>query len=141
MFLVIAENMCPDLEALENGLIRITEVGFEAGLLATYVCNEGYTISSAVDATRICQLSGEWTGIAPTCTSMYTIMQNLIAYILSLAKLQSINFGMVSCVSLALVTVTQASTIIGLLKLCTFVLLLQSMIVKRILLLQIMELC
>lgn len=63
--------MCPDLESLENGVIRITEVGFEAGLLATYECNEGYTISSAVDATRICQLSGEWTGTAPTCISTY----------------------------------------------------------------------
>ena len=63
--------MCPDLESLENGVIRITEVGFEAGLLATYECNEGYTISSAVDATRICQLSGEWTGMAPTCISTY----------------------------------------------------------------------
>ena len=68
-FYLHTENMCPDLEPLENGVIRITDVGFEAGLLATYECNEGYTISSAVDATRICQLSGEWTGTAPTCIS------------------------------------------------------------------------
>ena len=74
------ENMCPDLESLENGVIRITEVGFEAGLLATYECNEGYTISSAVDATRICQLSGEWTGTAPTCTSTYSCAYVMVEY-------------------------------------------------------------
>lgn len=61
--------MCPDLGVLDNGIIKITEVGFQAGLLATYECNNGYTISSILDATRVCQLSGEWTGTAPTCIS------------------------------------------------------------------------
>lgn len=65
-----AENMCPDLGVLDNGMIRITEVGFQAGLLATYECSVGYTISSFLDAARVCQLSGEWTGMAPTCISM-----------------------------------------------------------------------
>ena len=62
--------MCPDLGELDNGVITLTEVAFEAGLLATYVCDEGYTISSSTAATRVCQLSGEWTGEAPTCISM-----------------------------------------------------------------------
>lgn len=62
--------MCPNLESPENGVITLMEVGFEAGILATYDCNEGYTISSFLDATRVCQLSGEWSGEAPTCISM-----------------------------------------------------------------------
>ena len=61
--------MCPVLEDPENGMIRFMEVGFEAGLLATYECNEGYTISSFIDSTRVCELSGQWTGEAPTCIS------------------------------------------------------------------------
>ena len=64
--------MCPDLD-LENGMIINTEVQFEAGLLATYVCDDGYTISSSVDAARICQLNGEWTGEAPTCIGMFIV--------------------------------------------------------------------
>ena len=60
-------NTCPALEPLENGMIEVTEVGFEGGFLATYECNEGYTISSFIDSTRVCTLSGEWTGEPPTC--------------------------------------------------------------------------
>lgn len=39
------------------------------GSLATYSCDEGFTISGS--RTRICRPNGLWSGEQPTCTSKY----------------------------------------------------------------------
>ena len=37
---------------------------------AVYTCNTGYNLTG--DMTRTCQANGTWSGIAPTCESIYT---------------------------------------------------------------------
>ena len=64
--------MCPQLSTPDNGQITITATS--GGLLATYFCNEGYSLSSNVDGIRICsQITGEWSGFAPTCISEFVV--------------------------------------------------------------------
>ena len=64
--------VCPELEHPDNGNIRLMDTS--GGLLATYSCDDGYTISSTVDGIRVCsQTSGEWSGIAPICISEFVV--------------------------------------------------------------------
>lgn len=55
---------CGALSAPTNGRVDAPSTGFSA--TATYACNTGYLLVG--DATRTCQMSGAWSGAAPTCT-------------------------------------------------------------------------
>ena len=60
-FHILCISECPQLESPQDGSVKIT-VG--ASEVATYSCNEGFTISGS--DTRSCS-SGTWTGQAPVC--------------------------------------------------------------------------
>ncbi|XP_063401402.1 sushi, von Willebrand factor type A, EGF and pentraxin domain-containing protein 1-like [Mytilus trossulus] len=55
---------CPDLEALDNGVISTTGQSFLR--TATYSCNIGYKIDG--NSERECQSDGTWSGTSPTCS-------------------------------------------------------------------------
>jgi hypothetical protein len=54
---------CGVLSAPANGSVDAPSTGFSA--TATYACNVGYLLVG--DTTRTCQMSGAWSGAAPTC--------------------------------------------------------------------------
>lgn len=54
---------CGALSAPTNGSVDAPSTGFSA--TATYACNTGYLLVG--DTTRTCQMSGAWSGAAPTC--------------------------------------------------------------------------
>ena len=54
---------CGVLSAPTNGSVDAPSTGFSA--TATYACNTGYLLVG--EATRSCQMSGAWSGAAPTC--------------------------------------------------------------------------
>ena len=58
--------LCSGLPAPANGSVSI-DGGTRFGATATYSCGVDYTLVGA--ATRICQASGDWSGIAPTCVA------------------------------------------------------------------------
>ena len=60
-YIVLCISECPQLESPQDGSVKIT-VG--ASEIATYSCNEGFTISGS--DTRSCS-SGTWMGQAPLC--------------------------------------------------------------------------
>ena len=62
-YIVLCTSECPQLESPQDGSVKIT-VG--ASEVATYSCNEGFSISGS--DTRSCS-SGTWTGQAPVCLS------------------------------------------------------------------------
>ena len=43
--------------------------GTDFGSVATYSCTSGYDLTG--DMTRMCEVTGAWSGEAPTCTSEY----------------------------------------------------------------------
>lgn len=60
-------NACaPALTAPANGSVNVT-TGV-TGDVATYACDQGYTLSG--DNTQTCLPSGEWSGTAPTCAEV-----------------------------------------------------------------------
>lgn len=59
-------SLCsPSLTAPTNGTVDRTTGATED--VATYGCDLGYTISGG--STRTCQVTGTWSGVAPTCTA------------------------------------------------------------------------
>ena len=58
---------CGNLTDPANGQVTLT-AGTTFGLTATYRCNTGYTLVG--DSTRTCQVTGNWSGSAPTCEGM-----------------------------------------------------------------------
>ena len=56
--------LCPVLTVPNGG--NITSNGRTFRNMATFSCNEGYTIDG--ESIRICQPEGYWSGISPTCT-------------------------------------------------------------------------
>ena len=46
-----------------NGLVCVT--GSEVGSVATYLCNDGYTLEGGVE--RMCESDGKWNASMPTC--------------------------------------------------------------------------
>ena len=57
--------LCPSLDSPDNGYVSVTSTF--VGDRANYHCNSGYRQSGS--SSRRCQLSGEWSGIQPTCIS------------------------------------------------------------------------
>ncbi len=60
-------NDCGDLTNPENGMVSFTST--LQGSIATYTCNEGFTIDT-FPASRICLQTG-WSGSEPQCTSKH----------------------------------------------------------------------
>ena len=58
---------CGALENPNNGSVSVPETVFSN--MATYVCDTGYVLSGG--STRTCQVTGEWSGNAPTCEGKY----------------------------------------------------------------------
>ncbi|XP_064387176.1 uncharacterized protein LOC135335578 [Halichondria panicea] len=56
---------CMGLTNPIDGMITLTTTTFES--IATYSCNTGLSLSG--EATRTCQATGVWTGLAPTCVA------------------------------------------------------------------------
>ncbi len=54
---------CGELAAPTNGSVAVPSTGFSA--TATYACDPGYLLEG--DGARTCQMSGTWSGSAPTC--------------------------------------------------------------------------
>ena len=59
--------VCPDLNHPSNGTVSISS-NF-VGERANYNCKYGYRLSGSFS--RVCQLSGTWSGTQPTCISEY----------------------------------------------------------------------
>jgi len=59
--------VCPELPEVVNGVITFT-MNSAISISATYSCDTGYAISSAV-AVRTCD-QGVWSGTAPICEGM-----------------------------------------------------------------------
>ena len=55
--------MCPELPAIENGMVSWS--GLSPGGVATYTCDDGFILVG--DPTRICRDDGTWSGEEPTC--------------------------------------------------------------------------
>ena len=55
--------ICPILIIINNGDIEVT--ARTPGETATYSCNDGYRLEG--NATRTCQVSGDWSGQQPEC--------------------------------------------------------------------------
>ena len=66
--------MSPFLTAVKCGILtspangRVSHTAGTFGQAATYSCNTGYTCVGV--STRVCQATGVWSGIAPTCQGM-----------------------------------------------------------------------
>ena len=58
--------LCSELLAPANGSVTL-EGGTLFGATATYSCMDGHTLLGA--ATRTCEASGDWSGIAPNCVA------------------------------------------------------------------------
>ncbi|MCB9603534.1 MAG: hypothetical protein H6724_07490 [Sandaracinus sp.] len=54
---------CGTLGAPTNGTVNVPSTGFSS--VAEYACNTGYLLEGS--AMRTCQMSGSWSGAAPTC--------------------------------------------------------------------------
>lgn len=57
---------CGGLTSPVNG--RVVVSGTTFGFTATYSCNVGFTLNGLV--TRVCQITGNWSGDAPICFGM-----------------------------------------------------------------------
>ena len=57
------ERSCGDLPDIFRGSVSLS--GNSVGSTATYVCVQGYELVG--DEVRICQNTGEWSGIEPSC--------------------------------------------------------------------------
>ena len=60
-------NTCPNLTFSGNG--AVSQTGNLPGDVASYSCTSGYRLSG--DATRVCQMDGEWSGNEPSCVCKY----------------------------------------------------------------------
>ena len=60
---------CGRLKPPDNGDVQLT--GTTIGSSATYSCSEGFNLEG--DNIRVCQESGEWSGVEPVCSSESTI--------------------------------------------------------------------
>ena len=63
-FLTLTAVVCGNLTDPANGQVDHT-AGTTFGQTATYSCNTGYNLVE--NSTRTCQVSGNWSGNAPTC--------------------------------------------------------------------------
>ncbi|XP_019850127.1 PREDICTED: CUB and sushi domain-containing protein 3-like [Amphimedon queenslandica] len=56
---------CSSLSAPANGNVDISRR--TPGGVATYSCNEGFTLQPSASRTRTCQRNGRWSGVGPIC--------------------------------------------------------------------------
>ena len=54
---------CPELESPQNGTVSYDDRIYPND--AEYSCDDGFDLEG--EATRMCQIDGEWTGEAPVC--------------------------------------------------------------------------
>lgn len=64
--------MCGRLPAIRNGRVDLS--GTAVGSTATYSCDQGFLLVG--EATRRCQLNGEWTGNEPFCRCTCLIIRS-----------------------------------------------------------------
>ncbi|PIK36489.1 putative CUB and sushi domain-containing protein 3-like [Apostichopus japonicus] len=57
---------CPTLVSIQQGSLFCTNSNFYLSQ-CTYTCNAGLGIPIGQDSTRICQMDGTWSGVAPQC--------------------------------------------------------------------------
>ena len=62
---------CGRLPNPPSGQVSLT--GIDLGSVATYTCNDGYSLEEGGDATRTCGSEGVWSGREPTCRSKSTM--------------------------------------------------------------------
>ena len=74
-FFRIAQD-CPELENPENGTVTAENRLYPNE--ATYTCNDGFSLEG--DATRMCQINGEWAGEAPTCVATEECKGKILNY-------------------------------------------------------------
>ena len=70
-FLYLTVVDCGTLTNPASGHVSHT-AGTTFGQTATYSCNAGYRLVG--DNTRTCQVTGVWSGSAPTCHSMLLLL-------------------------------------------------------------------
>lgn len=73
--LIITAVNCGSLDNPVNGVVTI-DTGTTLGMIARYSCNPGYLLMEAL-ALRLCTISGQWSGTAPTCERMSYMMPYL----------------------------------------------------------------
>ncbi len=61
---------CPPLTDPDNGMVNVLNNNF--GTVANYTCNTGYMLTG--DVIRVCEVTGDWSGTAPTCDSTLNYM-------------------------------------------------------------------
>ena len=70
---MIADVVCPEPPAPENGNVTYVN-GFSGwGGEAVYSCNEGYTLEG--EEKRSCQRTATWSLSAPTCESKLSVIE------------------------------------------------------------------
>lgn len=74
--------MCGRLPAIRNGRVDLS--GTAVGSTATYSCDQGFLLVG--EATRRCQLNGEWTGNEPFCRCTCLIITSCAKKSLQLLK-------------------------------------------------------
>ena len=60
---------CGPLDKPKNGFVLLS--GTAEGATATYSCRHGFVLEPEGENTRVCNRSGNWTGSASKCRSMY----------------------------------------------------------------------
>lgn len=75
--LIITAVDCGSLDNPVNGVVTI-DAGTTLGMIARYSCNPGYVLMEVL-ALRLCTISGQWSGTAPTCERMFYMMPCWIA--------------------------------------------------------------
>ena len=65
-------HACAELTDPANGNVDVTD-GTNTGSVATYSCDDGYTLSGS--ETRTCEEGGLWSGDAPVCEGKVVVVQ------------------------------------------------------------------
>ena len=70
-FSLLVFVVCPALPDPQNGHVEYSNQQRENGTIATYSCDETFTVYG--NRQRTCQRNAVWSGSAPTCTSESTM--------------------------------------------------------------------
>ena len=77
----VSLETCTELPALDHGTITYDSDHSSPQKLsrtvATYSCDEGYSLSIHENEKRVCQQSGQWSGVAPTCIGKTNTLSGL----------------------------------------------------------------
>ncbi len=68
---------CGHLPGSDNGLVTVSSGDF--GSNASYMCETGYMLNG--DVIRVCDVTGDWSGTAPTCDRKYNYSGSTLLFL------------------------------------------------------------